>query len=89
MAIVNQSRFPRSGFCVNYFRIEVLRYLLRACSLRPAEGFGLVIIKMPKTKIIISLWSSYYMPQNIQNSISQTALKHYNEFRSVITESLR
>ena len=29
------------------------------------------------------------MPQNPQNTISQTALKHYNEFRSVTTEALR
>ena len=28
------------------------------------------------------------MPQNPQNTISQTALKHYNEFRNVITEAL-
>ena len=29
------------------------------------------------------------MPQNPQNKISQTALKHYNEFRNLRTESLR
>ena len=28
------------------------------------------------------------MPQNPQNTISQTKLKHYNKFRSVITEAL-
>ena len=28
------------------------------------------------------------MPQNPQNTIIQTALKHYNQFRSVRTESL-
>ena len=28
------------------------------------------------------------MPQNPQNTISQTALKHYNEFRNVRTEAL-
>ena len=29
------------------------------------------------------------MPQNPQNMISQTSLKHYNQFRSVGTKSLR
>ena len=29
------------------------------------------------------------MPQNPQNTISQTALKNYNQFRSVRTEALR
>ena len=29
------------------------------------------------------------MPQNPQNTISQTALKHYNQSRSVRTEDLR
>ena len=29
------------------------------------------------------------MPQNQQNIISKTKLKHYNQFRSVITEALR
>ena len=29
------------------------------------------------------------MPQNPQNTISKTALKHYNQLRSVRTESLR
>ena len=28
------------------------------------------------------------MPQNTQNKISQTALKHYNQFRIVGTEAL-
>ena len=28
------------------------------------------------------------MPQNPQNTISQTALKHYNEFRNIRTEAL-
>ena len=50
-----------------------------------AKVFGLVIIKIPKTNIIIPLWSSYYMPQNI---IIKTALKNYNQFRSIITEAL-
>ena len=29
------------------------------------------------------------MPQNPQNKLSQTELKHYNQFRSVRTDSLR
>ena len=28
------------------------------------------------------------MPKKPQNTISKTALKHYNQFRSVITEAL-
>ena len=44
----------------------------------PAKGSGLVIVKIPKTNIIIPLWPSYYMPQNPQNEMNQTALKHYN-----------
>ena len=39
--------------------------------------------------IIIPLWPSYYMTQTPQNTISQTEIKHYNEFRSFITEALR
>ena len=35
------------------------------------------------------LWTSYYMPQNPQNTMSQTELKHYNDFRSVRIEALR
>ena len=50
--------------------------------------FCLVIIKIPKTSIIIPLWPSYYMQNNPLNTISQTVLKHYNEFRNVITEAL-
>ena len=29
------------------------------------------------------------MPQNPQNTTIQTALKHYNQFRRVVTEALR
>ena len=43
---------------------------------------------MPKY-IIIPLYLSYYMPQNPQHTIIQTSLKHYNQFRSIITEALR
>ena len=53
-----------------------------------AKSFGLVIIKKSKTNIIIPLYTSYYMPQNRQNTINQTALKHYNEFRSFRTYAL-
>ena len=54
----------------------------------PEEGFGLVIIRTPKTNIIIPLRTQYYKPQNTQNTTSQTALKHYNEFINVRTEYL-
>ena len=55
----------------------------------PAKGLGLVIIKTPKTNIIISLWTSQYMPHNTQNTMIKTDLKYYNEFKSVRTEALR
>ena len=42
----------------------------------PENVFGLVIIKIPKNAII-SLWTLYYISQNPENTISQTALKHY------------
>ena len=29
----------------------------------PAKGFDIVIVKFPKTHIIIPLWPLYYMPQ--------------------------
>ena len=29
------------------------------------------------------------MPKSSQNTISQSAIKHYNQFRSVMTEALR
>ena len=53
----------------------------------PVKGFGLFIIKIPKT-IIIPLWTSLYMTQKPQNTISQTTLRHYNKFRSVRTDSI-
>ena len=34
IAIANHSRFPRSGFCVNHFKIKVLKYPLYGCKLR-------------------------------------------------------
>ena len=54
----------------------------------PENVFGLGVVKIPNAKIIIPLWPSNYMPQNAQNTISQTALKYYNRFISVITEDL-
>ena len=54
----------------------------------PCKRFGLVIIKIPKTNIIIPLCPSYSMSKIPQNTMSQTALKHYNQFRSVKTEAL-
>ena len=51
-----------------------------------ANVFGLVILKIPRTNNIIPLHPSYYMPQN---TISQTALKHYNKSRMIRTEALR
>ena len=50
--------------------------------------FGLVIVKPRKTKKIIPICPSYYMPQNSQNTISSTALKHYNKFTNERTEAL-
>ena len=46
----------------------------------PVKVFDLVIIKIPKTSIIIPLWPSYYIPQNPQNTICQTSLKYWNQF---------
>ena len=44
------------------------------------------VFEPQKTNIIIPLWTSYYMPQNPQKSISKTSIMHYNQFRSVRTE---
>ena len=52
----------------------------------PANIVGLFIVKIPKTNIIIPLCILYYIPQN---TIIQTALKHYNQFKSVRTKALR
>ena len=54
----------------------------------PANVFSLFIVKN-KNKNIIPLWPSYYKAQNPQNKIRQTALKHYNQFMVVRTDSLR
>ena len=45
--------------------------------------------KIPKKNIIIPLCPSYYMPKNPQNKMSQTALKYYNQFRSVRAKAIR
>ena len=55
----------------------------------PAKVIGLVIIKTPKTNIIIPLWLTYYMPQNPQHNIIQKELKHYNQFRIIRRGTLR
>ena len=54
----------------------------------PAKGFGIFVVRITTTNIIITFWPSYYMPKNAQNKIIQTELKHYNEFRSLITKAL-
>ena len=41
------------------FNVKILNFIKD-----PARGFSLVIIKIPKTDIIIPLWTLYYMPQN-------------------------
>ena len=38
--------------------------------------------------ITITLYPSYYIPQNPQNKIIKTSFKHYNQFISVSTEAL-
>ena len=44
-------------------------------SREPSKSFGILIIKTPKTNIIIPLWTSYYIPQNPQNTMSKNSLK--------------
>ena len=52
------------------------------------QRFRLFIIKIPRTNTIISLWPSFYISQNPQNTGSQTELKNYKQFRSVRNEAL-
>ena len=52
------------------------------------EGIGIVIIHIPKTDIIIPLYPAYYAPEFPQNTVSPTAIKHYNKYRSVRSEAL-
>ena len=54
----------------------------------PAKHFGLVMVKITKTNIVIPLLPSYYILQKPQNTINQTSLKHYNKFRCLRTEDL-
>ena len=46
-------------------------------------GYGIVIIRLPNDPMLMTLWKVYYMPVNPQNTISGTALKKYNSYRSV------
>ena len=55
----------------------------------PLKRFWSCYSRNYKTKLIIPLWTSYYIPKNPQNTINQTALKHYNQFISIGTEDLR
>ena len=73
----------------NYIRLVKCNLKIIYVRKAHAKGFDLVIIKIPKTKIIIPIWPPYYIPQNPQNTISQTSLKHYNKFIIIITEDLR
>ena len=53
----------------------------------PAERFGLVIIKISKN-IYTTLATILYDTEPTKKII-KTSVKHYNEFRNVITEDLR
>ena len=48
----------------NYIRPVQCNVQILNVKKAPTKGFGLLIIKIPKTNIIIPLWSLYYMPQN-------------------------
>ena len=52
------------------------------------EGIGIVIIKIPKTDVILPLYPAYFAPEFPQNTISPNAIKHYNKYRSVWSEAL-
>jgi hypothetical protein len=54
----------------------------------PAIGYGLKLIQCPTTKIIIPLWPCYYMPDNPTCTFSPTALKHYLQYPTVVTNHL-
>ena len=51
------------------------------------EGVGIVLCRIGQD-IIVPLYPSYLMPKNPQNTISPTAIKKYNEYRSVRQEAL-
>jgi len=52
------------------------------------ERIGIVLVKIPKSDIIIPLYPVYYAPTFPQNTVSPNAIKHYNKFRSVRSEAL-
>ena len=52
------------------------------------KGYGTAIARIPNTSFVIPLWPVFYMPDNPQNTLSPTAIKCYNAFRSVRVESL-
>ena len=39
-------------------------------------------------ELVITLWPTYHVPNNPQNTISQPELKFYNKYQSVHTEVL-
>ena len=54
----------------------------------PCKWFWFCHGKHSKNKKYIYLWKLYYMLQNQKNKIIQTALKYYNQLRSVRSETL-
>ena len=52
------------------------------------EGVGIVIIQIGDDPETIPLYPSYLMRDNPHNTISTTAIKKYNDFRSVRVEAL-
>ena len=52
------------------------------------EGVGIVIIQIGDDPVTIPLYPSYLMRDNPQNTISTTAIKKCNDFRSVRVEAL-
>ena len=54
----------------------------------PGHYTGICIVLERIGNIIIPLYPSYLMVDNPQNTISTTAIKQYNEYRSVRTETL-
>ena len=54
----------------------------------PGQYTGIGIVLGRIGNIIIPLYPSYLMVDNPQNTISTTAIKQYNEYRSVRTEAL-
>ena len=50
------------------------------------QGIGIHLAKIGD--LIIPLYPTYLMTQNPQNTLSTTAIKKYNEFRSVRIEAL-